>query len=122
MICARIVGWCFKEYHEIFLGTGEDDRSNLWKMNVYEREYYDYLPAPKKNQQQAVQRDIVSTELDVQTAPEAITMPLPEPTAGLVSATGAWVMPQQPPLMQSAQLPDQHDNSPIRDLAQGRVM
>jgi hypothetical protein len=47
IICARIVGWCFREYHEIFLGPGEDDRSNLWKTNVYEREYYESLPAPK---------------------------------------------------------------------------
>ena len=40
IICARIVGWTFREYHIIYYGPGEAERSNLWKMNVYQRDYY----------------------------------------------------------------------------------
>ena len=49
IICARIVGWTFREYHIIYYGPGEAERSNLWKMNVYQRDYYTLmLPGANK--------------------------------------------------------------------------
>ena len=137
IICARIVGWCFKDYHQIFLGPGEDDRSNLWKTNVYEREYYAAVPAPKEtndkvssteargaglSQTADVSHPILSfpTELqsgqrNVSMQPQTIQYEMPqEPPRGAVASR--WQPAQQPNSSAS------DDHLGVRSLVRGSVV
>jgi hypothetical protein len=133
IICARIVGWCFREYHEIFLGPGEDDRSSLWKTNVYEREYYAHVPAPKEtndndqvattlaSQDPAVSQadvalslpaELQSGQRNLSMAPQSMSYPMEEERGAVASI---WQPVQQPSSLGL-------DNHGMRSLARGNVV
>ena len=81
----------------MFFGIGEDDRSNFWKMNVFERESYAAVPASKETQENHDQVPVV-----VEPTTASISMGLQpiqyQETEVAESHIDSVIAPWQPPL------------------------